>query len=70
MKQEQLRARFDDGTEVIVIKTTRQIPGYPHLDRVPGFALESGETLTPQGGDADLTHFITVHSRRNVTILR
>ncbi|CAM4022130.1 hypothetical protein [Roseateles saccharophilus] len=70
MKIERLRGRLDDGTEVVVVKTTMPKPGYPGMYDIPSFALETGESLTQAPGDADLTCFVAYRPRRNITIVR
>jgi hypothetical protein len=69
MKIERLRAKLENGAEVVVIKTTLPMPGSPHLDQLPSFALATGERLTPQPGDTALTLFTTLRGTK-VTIIR
>jgi hypothetical protein len=70
MTTERLRGMFDDGIEVVVLKITAPIPGYPHLSASPIFTLKTGETLTQRAGDTDQSRFVAVQTGRNVTIIR
>jgi hypothetical protein len=69
MKIETLSAVLENGTVVKVVKTTPPHPEHSHLDGLPTFRLEDGETLTARQGDTNSTKFITVRTRRLVTIV-
>lgn len=57
MKVERLNATYEDGTPVVVVKTTKPIAGYPGMYKLPEFKIEGGPSITQAQGDTNMTRF-------------
>ena len=70
MTTARIPAVLADGTKITVIKINVPPIGAPHLDGLPTFKMEDGERLVQRKEDTDLTKFITLHTKRAVTLIR